>query len=117
MGGLNREKIFALARGFRGRGNNVWRISKLRVEKALQHAFRGRKEKKRHWRSLWIERINAATREHQMSYSQFMHKLPMANIQLDRKVLSQLAMTEPFSFQALVQQVQRMRGVDGRSSQ
>ncbi|GAX84462.1 hypothetical protein CEUSTIGMA_g11882.t1 [Chlamydomonas eustigma] len=107
---IGKEKIFEMAKGFRGRAKNCIKIARSRVEKALQHAYRGRKEKKRDWRSLWISRINAATREHQMSYSRFIQGLYSQNIQMNRKVLSQLAMTEPYSFKALVDQVRFMRG-------
>lgn len=107
---IGREKIFKLAQGFRGRAKNCIRIARNRVEKGLQHAYRGRKEKKRDWRALWITRINAATREHQMPYSKFMFGLVQQNINLNRKVISELAMTEPFSFKALVDQVRFMRG-------
>ncbi len=64
---LDRARVFELAKGFRGRAKNVWRISRMRVEKALQHAYRGRKEKKRDFRSLWIQRVNAGAREHGVS--------------------------------------------------
>mmetsp|Transcript_22276 Transcript_22276/g.46285 ORF Transcript_22276/g.46285 Transcript_22276/m.46285 type:complete len:124 (+) Transcript_22276:49-420(+) len=107
---IGKEKIFQLAKGFRGRAKNCIKIAGPRVEKALQHAYVGRKLKKRQWRSLWITRINAATKEHMMSYSRFMHGLSVQNINLNRKALSELAMTEPFSFKALVDQVRFMRG-------
>ncbi|KAG2496505.1 hypothetical protein HYH03_005330 [Edaphochlamys debaryana] len=107
---INRQKILQLASGFRGRTRNCINIARLRVEKALQHAYVGRKLKKRYWRSVWITRINAGSREHGMSYSTLITGLKQENVQLNRKVLSELAMAEPFSFRALVEQVRFMRG-------
>mmetsp|Transcript_26825 Transcript_26825/g.79664 ORF Transcript_26825/g.79664 Transcript_26825/m.79664 type:complete len:118 (-) Transcript_26825:645-998(-) len=108
---IGKEKILQLAKGFRGRAKNCIKIARSRVEKALQHAYVGRKLKKREWRTLWIARINAAAREHRMPYAQFMSGLASQNVSLNRKALSELAMTEPFSFKALVDQVRFMRGV------
>ncbi|GFR53032.1 hypothetical protein Agub_g15724 [Astrephomene gubernaculifera] len=108
---INRQKILQLASGFRGRARNCIKIARMRVEKGLQHAYVGRKLKKRYWRSVWIQRINAGTREHGMSYSGFITGLKEENVQLNRKVLSELAMNEPFSFKALVDQVRFMRGL------
>ncbi|KAG1679951.1 hypothetical protein FOA52_007015 [Chlamydomonas sp. UWO 241] len=110
---IGKEKIFQLAKGFRGRAKNCIKIARSRVEKALQHSYVSRKLKKRDWRTLWIARINAGTREHLMSYSRFMHGLATQNVVVNRKVLSELAMTEPFSFKALVDQVRFMRGPAG----
>ncbi|KAJ9523338.1 hypothetical protein QJQ45_005384 [Haematococcus lacustris] len=107
---IARAKVFRLARNFRGRARNVWSIARQRVEKALQHSFRGRKEKKRTFRSLFIARINAGAREHGLPYSHLMKGLNDSNIMLNRNVLSELAMTEPFSFKALCDQVKLMRG-------
>ena len=100
-----RKKILKLAKGFFGRGKNVWTVAKNAVEKAMQYAYRGRKEKKRSFRGLWITRINAGTREHGMSYSQFMGALKKNNIELNRKVLADLAMNHPEAFKAVVDQV------------
>merc|ERR1712194_422688 len=97
-----KNKVFALAKGFRGRAKNCWRISMNRVEKALQYQYRDRRTKKREFRSLWIQRINAGARQHDVSYSQMMHGLSQSNIILDRKVLSELAVYEPVSFAAVV---------------
>mmetsp|Transcript_23366 Transcript_23366/g.51288 ORF Transcript_23366/g.51288 Transcript_23366/m.51288 type:complete len:121 (-) Transcript_23366:937-1299(-) len=110
---LGKDKILHLAKGFRGRAKNCIKIARNRVEKALQHAYRGRKEKKREWRTLWITRIGAATKEHGLSYSRFIAGLTTQNVGLNRKVLSELAMNEPFSFKALVDQVKFMRGYSG----
>ena len=90
-----RKKILKEAKGFFGRKKNVWTVAKNAVEKGWQYAYRDRKAKKREFRSLWIQRINAATREYGMSYSTFMGKLKEANIDLDRKVLADLAMNHP----------------------
>lgn len=106
---MKRDKIFALAKGFRGRSKNCIRVAQPRVEKALQYAFRDRRQKKRDMRSLWIQRINAGTKEHGVNYSRFIHGLQQENIQVNRKVLSELAMYEPHSFQALVEQVRFMQ--------
>ncbi|PNW88964.1 hypothetical protein CHLRE_01g052350v5 [Chlamydomonas reinhardtii] len=108
---INRQKILQLASSFRGRARTCINIARLRVEKALQHAYVGRKLKKRHWRSVWIQRINAASREHGMSYTGLITGLKAENVALNRKVLSELAMSEPFSFKALVEQVRHMRGL------
>lgn len=100
-----RKKIFKHSKGYFGRRKNVWTVAKNAVEKAMQYAYRGRKEKKRNFRALWITRINAGTREHGMSYSQFMGALKKNNIELNRKVLADLAMNHPEAFKAVVDQV------------
>ena len=100
-----RKKVLKKAKGFFGRRKNVWTVAKNAVEKAMQYAYRGRKEKKRSFRSLWITRINAGAREYGMSYSQFMGALKKNNIELNRKVLADLAMNHPEAFKAVVDQV------------
>ena len=100
-----RKKVMKQAKGFFGRRKNVWTVAKNAVEKAMQYAYRGRKEKKRNFRSLWITRINAGAREHGMSYSQFMGSLKSNNIELNRKVLADLAMNHPEAFKAVVDQI------------
>ena len=100
-----RKKILKQAKGFFGRRKNVWTVAKNAVEKAMQYAYRGRKEKKRNFRSLWITRINAGTRQYGMAYSQFMGALKRNNIELNRKVLADLAMNHPEAFKAVVDQV------------
>ncbi|WP_294282337.1 50S ribosomal protein L20 [uncultured Chryseobacterium sp.] len=100
-----RKKIFKQAKGFFGRRKNVWTVAKNAVEKAMQYAYRGRKEKKRNFRALWITRINAGARQHGMSYSQFMGALKKNNVELNRKVLADLAMNHPEAFKAVVDQV------------
>lgn len=94
-----------LAKGYFGRRKNVWTVAKNAVEKGLQYAYIGRKQKKRNFRSLWIQRINAGTREHGMSYSAFMGKLSKAGIELNRKVLADLALNHPEAFKAIVEKV------------
>ncbi|MEE8443859.1 MAG: 50S ribosomal protein L20 [Alphaproteobacteria bacterium] len=96
------KKILKLARGSRGRSKSTFRAAIQRVEKDLQYAYRDRRTRKRDFRGLWIQRINAATRLHGMTYSQFMNGLKKAEIALDRKVLAALAVTEPTAFEALV---------------
>ena len=100
-----RKKVMKQAKGFFGRRKNVWTVAKNAVEKAMQYAYRGRKEKKRNFRSLWITRINAGARENGMSYSQFMGALKNNNIELNRKVLADLAMNHHEAFKAVVDQV------------
>ena len=100
-----RKKILKQAKGFFGRRKNVWTVAKNAVEKAMQYAYRGRKEKKRNFRSLWITRINAGAREYGLSYSQFMGALKKNNIELNRKVLADLAMNHPEAFKTVVDQV------------
>jgi len=101
-----RKKVVAMAKGYRGRNKNNFRISKQRVEKGLQYAYRDRRTKKRNFRALWIQRINAGARLHGMNYSQFMNGLKEAGIELDRKILSDIAIHEPNSFKSLVEQAQ-----------
>ena len=100
-----RKKVLKQAKGFFGRRKNVWTVAKNAVEKAMQYAYRGRKEKKRSFRSLWITRINAGARQYGMSYSQFMGALKKNNIELNRKVLADLAMNHTEAFKAVVDQV------------
>jgi large subunit ribosomal protein L20 len=95
------KKILNLAKGYRGRGSTAYRIAIERVEKALQYAYRDRRNRKRDFRALWIQRINAGAREHGLTYSRFMHGIKVAGLDLDRKVLSDLATREPEAFQAI----------------
>ena len=95
------KKIIKLAKGFYGRGKNVWTVAKNKIEKGLQYAYRDRKVKKRDFRSLWIQRINAAARQEGMSYSVFMGKIHSKGIELNRKVLADLAMNNPEAFKAV----------------
>ncbi len=100
-----RKKILKQAKGYYGRRKNVYTVAKNAVEKAMLYAYRDRKQKKRNFRSLWIQRINAAARLHGMSYSQFMGKIHKNNIDLNRKVLADLAMNHPEAFKALVEKI------------
>lgn len=102
-----RKKVLKQAKGFFGRKKNVWTVAKNAVEKGLVYAYRDRKAKKREFRALWIQRINAAVREYDMSYSQFMGELKKANIDINRKVLADLAMNNPEAFKAIMAQVKK----------
>lgn len=97
------KKFIKFAKGYRGRANRCFRIAVQRVEKAWQHAYRDRKVKKRMMRRLWIERINAGTRMYGVPYNRFIAGLATANIDLNRKVLADLAATEPYSFKSVVE--------------
>ena len=99
------KKIIKLAKGYRGRAKNCFRIAIEKVEKGLQYAYRDRRNRKRDFRGLWIQRINAGAREHGLSYSQLMHKLSVANIEINRKVLADLAMNHPEAFKAVIDKV------------
>ena len=96
------KKVLDQAKGFYGRRKNTIRIAKQAVEKSLQYAYRDRKVRKRNFRALWIQRINAAVREHGLTYGRFIDGLNKAGIEIDRKVLSDLAIHEPQAFAALV---------------
>lgn len=100
-----RKKVLKAAKGYFGRRKNVWTVAKNAVEKGMVYAYRDRKAKKRDFRKLWIQRINAGTRLHGMSYSQFMGNLKKANIDLNRKVLADLAMNHPEAFEAIVNKI------------
>ena len=100
------KKVLKRAKGYRGRSSTSFRIAVQRVEKGLQYAYRDRRAKKRNFRALWIQRINAGAREHGLTYSQFMNGMKRAGIELDRKVLADLAVREPEAFKSLVDQAQ-----------
>ena len=100
-----RKKILKQAKGYFGRRKNVWTIAKNAVEKAMQYSYRDRRVKKRNFRSLWISRINAGARLNGMSYSQLMNKIKSNKIDLNRKVLADLAMNHPNAFKAIVDKV------------
>jgi large subunit ribosomal protein L20 len=99
-----RKKVFKAAKGFRGRRKNNITTANAAVDKSLQYSYIGRKLKKRNFRALWIQRINAGCREHGLTYSRFISGLAKAGIEIDRKVLSDLAIHEPVAFKALVEQ-------------
>lgn len=100
-----RTRILKLTKGYFGARKNVWTVAKNTYEKGLTYAYRDRKAKKREFRALWIQRINAAARQYGISYSQFMGKLAKQNVGLNRKVLADLAMNNPKAFEAIVNQV------------
>tara|TARA_R110001632_G_scaffold197856_1_gene320093 strand:+ start:1002 stop:1346 length:345 start_codon:yes stop_codon:yes gene_type:complete len=100
-----RKKVMKQAKGYFGRRKNVWTVAKNAVEKAMTYAYRDRRQNKRNFRSLWITRINAGARMHGMSYSQFMGKVKANDIELNRKVLADLAMNHPEAFAAVVNKV------------
>jgi len=100
-----RKKVLKSAKGYWGRRSNVWTVAKNAVEKGLTYAYRDRKAKKRDFRKLWIQRINAGARLEGMSYSEFMGKLKKANIDLNRKVLADLAMNHEDAFKAIVKKI------------
>jgi large subunit ribosomal protein L20 len=96
------KKVLEMARGYRGRAKSNYRVAIEKVEKGLRYAYRDRRVKKRNFRALWIQRINAGAREHGLTYSQFMAGVKRAGIELDRKVLSDMAIREPEVFKAIV---------------
>jgi len=100
-----RKKVLKQAKGYFGRRKNVWTVAKNAVDKAMSYAYRDRRNKKRTFRALWIQRINAGARQHGMSYSVFMGKVKANNIELNRKVLADLAMNNPEAFKAVVDKV------------
>ena len=100
-----RKKIIKLAKGYFGRRKNVWTIAKNAVEKALLYSYSHRKRKKRDMRSLWIQRINAAVGQHDLSYSRFINLLQKNNIKLNRKVLADMAMNDPKSFNEIIKSI------------
>ncbi|MBP2296660.1 MULTISPECIES: 50S ribosomal protein L20 [Azospirillum] len=100
------RKILKLAKGYRGRNSKNFRIAIEKVEKALRYAYRDRRNKKRDFRGLWIQRINAGVRQYGLTYSRFINGIKLAGIEIDRKVLSDLAAREPEAFKAIVDQAQ-----------
>ena len=100
------KKVLQQAEGYRGRSKNVYKVAIERVEKGLQYAYRDRRVRKRSFRGLWIQRINAGARQHGLTYSQFMNGMKRAGIELDRKVLSDIAVREPAAFKALAEKAQ-----------
>jgi large subunit ribosomal protein L20 len=100
-----RKRVLKLAKGYFGRKKNVWTVAKNAVEKGLVYAYRDRKQKKREYRAIWIQRINAAVRLHGMSYSVFIGKVKKSGVNLDRKVLADLALNHPEAFNAVLNKV------------
>ena len=103
------KKIFKKAKGFYGRRKNVFRVAVQAVERSMQYAYRDRRSKKRDFRGLWIQRINVGVRIHGLTYSQFISGLKKATIEIDRKVLAELAVNQPEIFKALVEKAQSAR--------
>ncbi len=101
------KKVLKLAKGYSGRKKNCYRVAKQTVDKALQYAYRDRKTRKRNFRALWIQRINAAVREHGLTYSKFIDGVTKAGIDVDRKVMADLAVHNPSAFKALVDQASK----------
>jgi len=106
------KKVIAKAKGFQGRSKSSFRVAKQRLERAMQYQYRDRRNRKRNFRALWIQRINAGARQNGLTYSQFMNGLNRAGIELDRKVLSDLAVREPEAFKSLVERAQAVLGQD-----
>lgn len=104
------KKVLKLAKGFRGRSSTCYRPALQKVEKALQYAYRDRRNKKRDFRALWIQRINAAARNEGLAYSQFINGLKVAGINLDRKVLADIAVHEPEAFKAIAASAKKALG-------
>ena len=102
-----RKKMMSHAKGYFGRRKNVWTVAKNAIEKGWQYAYRDRKAKKREFRALWIQRINAGSRAYGLSYSKFMGLLKENNIEINRKVLADLAMNNPDAFKAIVDKVNK----------
>ncbi len=103
------KKVFKKAKGFYGRRKNVFRVAVQAVERSMQYAYRDRRSKKRDFRGLWIQRINAGVRMHGLTYSQFISGLKKATIEIDRKVLAELAVNQPETFKILVEKAQSAR--------
>jgi large subunit ribosomal protein L20 len=101
------KKVLKMAKGYRGRAKNCIRVAVQKVEKGLQYAYRDRRRKKRDFRALWIQRINAAVREHGMIYSQFINGLKVAGIDLNRKMLSELAIHQPDAFANIIESARK----------
>ena len=101
------KKILKMAKGYRGRSSTCYRVAVEKVEKALQYAYRDRRNKKRDFRGLWIQRINAAVRELGLTYSVFINGLSKAGIEVDRKIMADLAMNQPEAFKSLVEKAQK----------
>lgn len=108
------KKVLKMAKGYRGRAKNCYRVAIEKVEKALQYAYRDRRTKKRDFRKLWIQRINAAVREEGLTYSKFINGIKIAGIDVDRKILAELAVREPAAFKQLVEEVKNALSNDGK---
>ncbi|WP_439817065.1 50S ribosomal protein L20 [Zavarzinia sp. CC-PAN008] len=107
------KKVLKLASGYRGRGNNAFRVAIEKVEKGLQYAYRDRRNRKRDFRALWIQRINAAVRLHGLTYGRFISGLRLAGIEVDRKVLADIAVREPEAFAKLAEKARDVSPANG----
>ena len=103
------RKLIKQAKGYRGRSKNVFRIAIEKVEKGLQYAYRDRRTKKRNFRALWIQRINAGVREHGMSYSQFINGVKKSEINIDRKIFADIAKNNPTTFKFIVDKIRQTK--------
>ena len=103
------KKVFEFTKGHRGRRKNVYRVATQSMDKALQYAYRDRRNKKRDFRGLWIQRINAGVREHGMSYSQFINGIKKAEIDIDRKILADIAKNNPTTFKFIVDKIRQTK--------
>jgi large subunit ribosomal protein L20 len=103
------KKILKMAKGYRGRSKNVFRIAIQKVEKGLEYAYRDRRTKKRNFRGMWIQRINAGARKHGMSYSQFIKGIKKAEIDIDRKILADIALNNPITFKYIVEKIRNTK--------
>ena len=106
---VKHKKVLKKAKGYYGRRKNVFRVAVQAVERSMQYAYRDRRNRKRDFRGLWIQRINAGARLHGMTYSQFMNGLKKATIEIDRKILAELAVNQPETFKTLVEKAQSAR--------
>jgi large subunit ribosomal protein L20 len=104
------KKVLRRAKGYRGRGKNAFRVAIEKVERALRYAYRDRRARKRNFRALWIQRINAAARAHELTYGKLMNGLKRAGVAIDRKILADLAVREPDAFKALVAEARSALG-------
>ncbi len=104
------KKVLARAKGYRGRNSSAFRVAKQKVEKGLQYAYRDRRVRKRNFRSLWIQRINAGAREYGLTYSQLINGIKKAGIEIDRKVLADIAVKEPNAFKVICEKAQAALG-------
>ncbi len=110
-----KKQLFSFARGFRGRTKNCWTLAQRSVHKAWLYAYVSRRLRKRQYRSEWIMRVNAGARQHGLRYSEMVRYLPSAGIELNRRLLAELAATEPFSFKALVEAAKLQKAAEERS--
>ena len=110
------KKVLKLAKGYRGRAKNCFRVAVEKVEKGMQYAYRDRRNKKRDFRALWIQRINAAARANGLTYGELIHGLKQGGVDLDRKVLADLAVNDPAAFKAVVDQVKSAASVSKKAA-